>query len=98
MEHGDGKMICEKTGCHAYIEAYGEYLYGDLFRANNVYLMRVCQISHEPLGPRLHAAFRGNSPMQWFDKDKTSGEQNSTLVFTSVVGSVWFDYAGEELK
>lgn len=93
-------MQCIKTGCHAYIENYGEHLYGDLYKHNGTYLMRVCHISRDPiLTSEVHCLFReGSSPMQWFDKDKTSQEQNSTLVFIDTIGSVVFDYKGFTLS
>lgn len=28
-------MTCSKTGCHAYLEQYGEWIYGDAFEYEN---------------------------------------------------------------
>ena len=71
-------MQCVKTGCHAYCPQYGEWLYGDLFAIDNIYLMRVCQREREPIRPvtNIHII----AVLEWFDKDKTSMEQNSTLI------------------
>lgn len=60
-------MPCTKTGCHIFIEPYGEYAYGDAFELNDVAYFRLVQRSQEPLFPRLH--FTVWNYDSWFDAD-----------------------------
>lgn len=83
-------MECIKTGCLAYLDNYGEVVRGDLFsltaKASAKYpsstdeqdqvLMRVCE--RNVPGDASHAFI--NRVDFWFDEDKTSGSQNSTLI------------------
>lgn len=59
-------MTCIKTGAHAFVRVYGEYVYGDAFEINNLLIMRIVQIRREPIMPMLH--MRIGEPDLWFDK------------------------------
>lgn len=72
-------MECIKTGCWAYVEPYGSWVYGDAFECNSVFLFR---ISHEAYLPYPDRHFTIHSANMWFDKD---GERVSTLVSCAVV-------------
>jgi hypothetical protein len=74
-------MICIKTGALVHLTCYDQYLYGDLFASDCAYLMRVCQIieKHE-LPPAATVDYSATSFTHWFDKEKTSQTDNSTLV------------------
>lgn len=99
-------MQCIKTGCHAYLEEYNEFIYGDAFELTvsggpgsleQVYLFRVCERSHSPINqsmlhPRYH--FRIHAVEHWFDDQRTSQDINSTLIAISVDN---FGYEGKEL-
>ncbi len=79
-------MICIKTGALAYLDNYGEVVRGDLFcerepLGEEVYLpilMRVCE--RNVPGDASHA-FISNIQL-WFDENKTSAAQSSTLIGT----------------
>lgn len=97
-------MRCLKTGCHAYSTQYGEYLYGDAFAEldddgavmpGSPLVIRVCQRSQTPIFNVLH--FHVAAIGVWFDEDKTSGAQNSTLV-ASATGWNYLGYNGQPLK
>ena len=83
-------MECIKTGCLAYLDYYGEVVYGDLFQLSGKsvaeygnddwdsvqVLMRVCQ--RNVPGDASHAII--SRVDMWFDEGKTSGSQSSTLI------------------
>lgn len=71
-------MTCIKTGCHVFIEPYGEYAYGDAYEVAAVRYFRLVQRSRKPLAPTLH--FTIHSFHDWFDKD--CAEHISTLITT----------------
>lgn len=71
-------MTCIKTGCHACIEPYNEWVYGDAFEFNGVLLIRVCERSFKPISGRRH--FTVSNVAHWFDDRHTSGDRNSTMV------------------
>ena len=85
-------MLCIKTGALVYLDNYGEIVRGDLFAKDEfngqpvIALLRVCE--RDVGGSFAHAFI--NRVDNWFDKAKTSGAQNSTLIgrMTS------FDYEG----
>jgi hypothetical protein len=94
-------MQCIKTGCLAYLEEYGEYVYGDAFEMEldagpgsltSVYVFRLCDRSFRPInGKNLH--FRVHSINHWFDEERTSEQVNSTLIATSVDN---YGYVGKQ--
>lgn len=70
---------CIKTGAHVRLSCYNEWLYGDVFKTSQGSLiMRVCERSREPIIKVKH--FTIMSYDVWFDKNKTSGDRNSTIV------------------
>lgn len=72
-------MSCIKTGFHACVGPYDEYIYGDAFEVDGqIYYFRICAISLKPIRERLH--FVIHDFVTWFDKEKTSQQQNSTLI------------------
>ena len=85
-------MQCIKTGCTAYLEDYGEYLHGDLFRMDSgQYLMRVCYRGQQP--PRDRVNIRVLLVEHWFDEwVKHSTDRNSTMLIKAHSG---LSYDGE---
>ncbi len=81
-------MECIKTGCHIFLEEYQEYAYGDAFELaldindgeyeEKVLFFRLCARSRKPIRPIEHFIVRRIA--QWWDADKTSMMQNSTLI------------------
>lgn len=71
-------MTCIKTGFHAFFEPYREYLYGDAYEVDGVFVFRVCARSFEPSRSVKHFDILGYA--NWFDKDETSMERNSTMI------------------
>lgn len=71
-------MECIKTGAHAWLEPYGVWLYGDMFRARGYYVFRACSVAYNPIISVTH--FEIYSYTYWFDQDKTSMAQNSTML------------------
>jgi hypothetical protein len=73
-------MQCIKTGCSAYLEEYGEHIYGDAFQtAGGALVVRCCYRGREnELGNRRHFTIRRIA--HWFDDDKTGMAQNSTMI------------------
>jgi hypothetical protein len=71
-------MPCTKTGCHILIEPYNEYAYGDAFELDGVAYFRLVQRSHSAIFSVLHYTVKHFDV--WFDTDKTSQQQCSTLV------------------
>ena len=75
----EATMNCIKTGAVAFIGCYGEWIYGDVMQTpSGDYIMRVCQRSREPISKTMHFTFHNFD--EWYDKNKTSQEQNSTMV------------------
>lgn len=73
-------MECVKTGCHAYLEQYGEYVYGDAHKIGNMLIIRIVQRSHEgPIIDRLHYEVR--SIEGWFDKDVNEPNERPSTLF-----------------
>lgn len=75
-------MQCEKTGFHGFVHAFQVFIWGDAYQIPNTAcrVFRICAISPEPIRDRDTVDFVIYNVNQWFDKDKTSMEQNSTLV------------------
>ena len=71
-------MSCIKTGFHAYLTPHSLYLYGDAFELFGVTYFRICQATDKPVYPVIH--FTIGDFAEWFDKDKTSIQQNSTMI------------------
>lgn len=69
-------MNCIKTGCSAYIQEYGEWVYGDAYEFNGALIIRVCQRTRNPYDNRHFTVARVD---HWFDEDKSSMAHNSTL-------------------
>ena len=71
-------MQCIKTGCQAYLEPYGEYVYGDAHLVAGTLVLRICLRSHAgPVDSMLHFTVRHVDG--WFDKDN-SKVPDSTLL------------------
>lgn len=71
-------MTCTKTGCHAYLAEYGEYVYGDAFEIGGALVLRIVQRSFQgPIIDRVHYSVARVG--EWFDKD---GHPVSTLIAT----------------
>ncbi len=62
-------MICEKTGAQLYLEEYGEWLIGDVYRVNDGTLIaRISGRSHR--GPQRDMThYRVRHIAHWFDRD-----------------------------
>lgn len=74
-------MQCIKTGCHVYVDPYGEYVYGDAYDANGVLVLRIAGRTHEPgaFGPNIH--FTVHNADHWFDeREKNMQARNSTML------------------
>lgn len=75
-------MQCVKIGAVCFSEEYGEFLYGDLFVSHNgQYVMRCFQRIMEKLDIEPNLVIKEID--EWFDKDKTSGDQISTILVKS---------------
>ena len=91
-------MNCIKTGFHALLIPYNQYLYGDAFRFGDHYLFRVCQKTEhggKPIFSRLH--FHIHTWDHWFDEDATSQRQNSTLIVSAYDADMLNGYEGISL-
>jgi len=73
-------LDCIKTGAYCYVEEYGEYVYGDLFLLGQYYVIRVCAIDHKPINDMTPINAKMVQVYNWFDKEKTSQQQNSTVI------------------
>lgn len=71
-------MSCIKTGCHAHLAPYNEWVYGDAFKLFGVTYFRIVQRGMKPLAPVKH--FTINDWAQWFDEGITSSERPSTMI------------------
>lgn len=71
-------MSCIKTGCYVYLAPHDMWAYGDAFEMFGVYFFRICQVERKPIGDRRH--FTINDWAIWFDENKTSMAQNSTMI------------------
>ena len=73
-------MRCLKTGCLAYLEEYGQYVYGDAFIDNGVVVLRVCQV-YSPSASVGECHLTIHEVGQWWDKvaQKNGRVDNSTL-------------------
>lgn len=47
-------MTCIKTGCHAYLHEYGEWIYGDAHQFGNLFVFRVAGRSFTPFSGIYH--------------------------------------------
>jgi hypothetical protein len=88
-------MTCIKTGCVVYLQDYGEWIYGDAFsygspsylaERNGVLLIRVVLRTRNvteiaQFGNVRH--FTVTRVREWWDEDKTSMQQNSSLISTN---------------
>lgn len=63
-------MTCIKTGAHAYLEEYNEWVYGDMHRCGQSFVFRVAQTEFTPIYTHKH--FTIHSIDQWW-KDKPYG-------------------------
>lgn len=71
-------MTCIKTGAHAYLHCYDEWLLGDMFKVGNNWIMRVVDQSRDPIRPIKHFVIYNFD--YWWDKHNTSPASPSTLV------------------
>jgi hypothetical protein len=60
-------MPCTKTGCHAFIECYNEYVYGDAFELDSVAYFRIVKRQRHPIRPTLDYTIYTYDT--WHDKD-----------------------------
>lgn len=74
-------MNCIKTGAHVYLDPYDEWAYGDAFQLGDHTYFRLYAKDFKPIRPVKH--FTVYMIDQWWDEDKTSMEQNSTLIATA---------------
>ena len=75
-------MRCVKTGFHAHVVPHGWYLYGDAFQSDGGdLLLRICERSQSPISIFQH--FHLHTWALWFDENKTSQDQNSTMIVNS---------------
>jgi hypothetical protein len=75
-------MNCIKTGAVAFISCYNEWLYGDVMQTpSGDYVMRICNRSRKKFSEVMHFTFLNFD--QWYDKNKTSQNQNSTMIIAS---------------
>lgn len=77
-------MSCIKTGCHVYIEPYGEFAYGDAYQFGDTFVFLLVQVNRaQILGERVHAIV--SHVDQWFDKGAMEKHPyaNSTLISRS---------------
>lgn len=86
-------MTCVKTGFYAYLEPHGMWLYGDAHqdRYEEVYIFRICQKEHTPIGPKKHYTI--NNFDYWFDEEHTSQKRNSTML-CAVIDVIDHGYEG----
>lgn len=71
---------CIKTGCHVFLEPYCEYAYGDAFEEEGMLVLRLAARSLYPINGNKVIHFTIRDWSSWFDADKTSMDQNSTLL------------------
>jgi hypothetical protein len=67
-------MTCTKTGCHAFLRPYNEYVFGDAFEVDGVAIFRIVERRREKFEPTVHYTIDDYS--NWFDM----GKSLSTLV------------------
>lgn len=79
---------CVKTGFNGYLQEYGVYVHGDLYRFDNVVIARISDASyHAGLSVPLHITI--NKINAWFDQHGVV----STLI-CMIEGTQGFDYDG----
>ena len=85
-------MTCIRTGCVAYLRQYGEWVYGDAFtyggylgdpENTGILCLRLVWKGHKSeelaqFGNVRH--FTVDHIVDWWDEDRTSMKQNSTLL------------------
>jgi hypothetical protein len=74
-------MACIKTGCHLWLESYGEYAYGDAFQFQDVFVFRIVARSFGPINKFHVKHFTVEHITHWFDEH----ERTSTLIATHCV-------------
>jgi hypothetical protein len=100
-------LMCIKTGVHAWLEEYDVSVYGDAFALANstVYsydtdpltmtpdslIIRICEINRDTTNLPVHIVVSKSDI--WFDMDKTSQQQSSTLI-ARPVNWRWLGYNG----
>lgn len=88
-------MSCIRTGCQVYLVEYGEYLWCDAFEFGDQFIFRAVSRERQPTNPRLHFTITHIS--HWFDKDKTNGNQASTIV-AHKINSAYHSYEGKPIQ
>jgi hypothetical protein len=97
-------MTCIKTGCVVYLMPYGEWIYGDAFshgaemgdpENTGVLVVRSVFRTRDyadlaQFGNVRHFTVLGS--FQWWDEDRTSMKQNSTLI---VEPGMWTNHGYE---
>lgn len=74
--------FCIKTGFHAFLAPHNSWLYGDAYQEEEIMVFRICQVTYErPIGVRH---FTIENYLTWFDENKTSMTQNSTMLARTV--------------
>lgn len=93
-------MTCVKTGCVAYLVEHGEWVYGDAFTYPGEYaeilVIRCCWRSRDSSELAEFSNLRHftiNRLVSWWDEEKTSMKQNSTLLAT-----VWVYHGSEGIR
>lgn len=71
-------MRCIKTGAHAWLEQYQEWVYGDAFELSGHLVLHLCYRGHMPARPVKH--FTVSIVDHWFDDATTSLLHQSVLV------------------
>lgn len=71
-------MNCDKTGFHAHLVPHNLYIYGDAYSIYEVLILRICEVSREPLYRVKHYTI--NNWANWFDENRTSMAHNSTML------------------
>jgi hypothetical protein len=82
-------MTCIKTGCHIYIEQYGEFARGDAHAYNGMFVFRLVEISHEPLAPTMH--FQIRDVVEWFDRFAMERHGTSSTLLAFDVENFGYD-------
>lgn len=85
-------MTCMKTGCHAYVTQYGEYIYGDAHEYNGVWLFRIVVHDLTPRSGPIH--FTIHEVADWWDR----GLHVSSLIATSITNHGYDGLPFEEWK
>lgn len=88
-------MTCMKTGCHIWIENYGEWGYGDAHHIRGLWVFRLVATSFEPMNARCH--YTVTEIEDWFDRERMeiTGRAISTLFAAKVKDH---GYEGREIK